>query len=683
MTAHLWQQAIRQLKGVGDALAKRFAQHGLHTCWDLLLELPLRYQDRTRVTPIASLRDQSFALLRGKITHVEVTGFRKKMLLVYIADASGQMLLRFFRFYPSQIQQFQVGSYVQCVGDVKRVGFQFEIVHPEYQFFEPEAPPELSAALTPVYSAHKGIPANLLRQLIQAVVSELPQSDELSEAFRSAHQLGDIYDLFSQVHKPLGAANKASLDLLRYRLAFEELLAHQLSLNSWRAEYQAFPAKAYRENEPAEKKFLAQLSFGLTAAQQRVLSEIHCDLAREQAMMRLVQGDVGSGKTVVAALSALPVLAAGEQVALMAPTEILAEQHLQKFQVWFEALGYRVAFLASKLTAKNKREQLALIERGDVDFVIGTHALFQEAVNFKSLGLVIIDEQHRFGVHQRLMLRDKGARDGQVPHQLIMTATPIPRTLAMCAYADLDQSVINELPPGRKPIKTVVLDEQKRDELVLRIRAMIEKGQQVYWVCTLIEVSEVLECQAAEERFAALSESLSDLRLGLLHGRMKPADKANIMADFVAGKIDVLVATSVIEVGVDVPNASLMIIENAERLGLSQLHQLRGRIGRGSHESFCVLLYKAPLGKVAKARLRIMRETQDGFKVAEEDLKLRGPGEMLGTRQAGEVIFRFADIQAHEDLLSDMPSIAKCLEGGSVTLLLDRWQSDKAKYASV
>ncbi|PIQ44045.1 MAG: ATP-dependent DNA helicase RecG [Gammaproteobacteria bacterium CG11_big_fil_rev_8_21_14_0_20_46_22] len=683
MSGRLWQQPLRQFKGVGDALAKRFAQHGLHTYWDLLLELPLRYQDRTRVSAISRLQDQNFALVRGKVTHAEVSGFRKKMFLVYIADASGQMLLRFFRFYPSQVQQFQVGSYVQCVGDVKRVGFQFEMIHPEYQFFDPDAPPELFKSLTPLYSSHKGVPANLLRQLIESVVLSLPESDELPETFRSAYGLGDLYDLFRQAHKPLVGIDKASCDRLRYRLAFEELLAHQLTLNSWRAEYQAFPAKAYAPDESMQKAFLSQLAFSLTAAQQRVLTEIHGDLLRECAMMRLVQGDVGSGKTVVAALSALPVLAAGDQVALMAPTEILAEQHVQKFQVWFEALGYRVAFLASKLTAKHKREQLAAIELGEVDWVIGTHALFQDSVAFKSLGLVIIDEQHRFGVHQRLLLRDKGAREGRVPHQLIMTATPIPRTLAMCAYADLDQSIIDELPPGRKPIKTVVLDEQKRDELVVRIRSIVERGRQVYWVCTLIEASEVLECQAAQDRFVALSESLPDLRLALLHGRMKPAEKANIMADFVRGEVDVLVATSVIEVGVDVPNACLMIIENAERLGLSQLHQLRGRIGRGAHESFCVLLYKAPLGKIAKSRLRVMRETQDGFKVAEEDLKLRGPGEMLGTRQAGEVGFRFADIETHEDLLSDMPLIASRLDSDSAALLLDRWQSDKAKYASV
>lgn len=681
------QCSISDFKGVGKELEKKLVKAGFSNGWDLLLSLPYKYQDRTRLTPLSELQEGQEVLVRGVVQHVDVSGFRQKSLTVYLAEGQFVLALRFFRFYPGQLKQFEVGKSFQCFGVVKRHGFQWEMAHPVSSAYDPVLPPVLDSFLTPVYSTHKGIADALFRRLVEQALTIMPVKDYLPDAFRKAHQLAPIYDLLRAVHEvPRGTSSasiQSCLEKLRYRLCFEELLAHQLSLSILREQYQALPAKAYAADVLLKQTFLSALPYQLTAAQTRVLTDIENDLAKEQAMLRLVQGDVGSGKTVVAALAALPVLSAGGQVAMMAPTEILAEQHFAQFKIWFEALGFRVAFLASKLTAKEKRECLSAIAAGEVDMIVGTHALFQKDVVFASLGFAIIDEQHRFGVHQRMMLRDKGAVSGSVPHQLIMTATPIPRTLAMCAYADLDQSIIDELPPGRKPIKTVAIDNQRRDEVIARIQSVCAEGRQVYWVCTLIEESEKLNCEAAEKTLVTLQAALTDLRIALVHGQMKADEKAKTMAAFVAGELDVLVATTVIEVGVNVPNASLMVIDNAERLGLSQLHQLRGRIGRGEYDSFCVLVYQSPLGKIAKLRLNALRETQDGFKIAEIDLKLRGPGELLGTQQAGDVNFRFADIERDASLLESLEDVVDSLDPATAELLIKRWRSNAADYRFV
>jgi len=470
------------------------------------------------------------------------------------------------------------------------------------------------------------------------------------------------------------------------RLAFEELLAHQLSLRKLRQEIQSDPAENLRDAHGLEKRFLASLPFALTGAQQRALAEVDQDLAANRPMVRLVQGDVGCGKTVVAAAAAARAVGSGLQAALMAPTELLAEQHFRNFDRWFRPLGITVALVTGSQPARARRSALEAAASGEVPIVIGTHALFQESMNFARLGLVIVDEQHRFGVHQRLSLRDKGARDGKLPHQLIMTATPIPRTLAMTAYADLDVSVIDELPPGRTPVKTVVLPETRRDEIVQRIHKQVLEGRQAYWVCPLIDESEELRYQAAEETAAALAAALPEVRVGLVHGRMPPKEKERGMYQFKDGKIGLLVATTVIEVGVDVPNATLMVIENAERMGLAQLHQLRGRVGRGAHESACVLLYGGKLSEMGRARLAAIRETNDGFEIARRDLELRGPGELLGTRQTGLAEMRIADLVRDSDMLPDVQAAAESLlkqDSASVNSLIRRWVGSNAQYGRV
>lgn len=683
------QASCQTLPGVGAKLAQALAKAGVHTLFQLLQHLPLRYQDRTRLTPINRLHAEQYALIRGTIEHVEVSFRKRKMLLVYVNDGSGVLLVRFFKFFQSQRMQLQVGALLQCYAQVKRVGLQAEMAHPDYQVLHPEHLPDLEKHLTPVYPAIKGVAPAVLRKIITACCEMLRQQleDYLPDALRQHFSLGSIWQLFYAVHRvaadtPLMNLQKHTA-MLRHRLAFDELLAHQLSLNQYRDFYQSLQAVACNEDQVLKQRFLKDLPFALTSAQARVLQEIESDLCKAKPMMRLVQGDVGSGKTIVAALSALPVLAEGLQVAIMAPTEILAEQHYTKFLNWFSVLGFSVTRLLSKLKAKQKREVLADISDGRAQVIVGTHALFQKQVQFQQLGLIVIDEQHRFGVHQRLSLRDKGVLDKQHPHQLIMTATPIPRTLAMCAYADLDQSVIDELPPGRKPITTIAIDNRRRLQVIERIRSVCASGRQVYWVCTLIETSDVLQCEACEKTFETLESELGDLRVAMIHGRLHNDEKQETMQRFVQGDIDVLVATTVIEVGVDVPNASLMIIENAERLGLSQLHQLRGRIGRGEYQSFCVLLFQSPLGEVAKKRIEIMRETQDGFVVAEKDLAIRGPGEFLGTRQAGSLEFRFADID-DQRLLNDVQLAAGKFENKKLMdEFLSYWQADRNRYAQV
>ena len=569
------------------------------------------------------------------------------------------------------------------------------MVHPSYRVLGDEDA-ALDEALAPVYPAIEGIGPQTLRKLVERALGALPGDDalELLPCEWLAEQgLPTLRDAVLTLHQPPTDVDMGLLQAGRHpaqrRLALEEMLAHHLSLRRQRISLQAHAATPLPAKGKAVAQLLAALPFQLTEAQSRVFDEVQRDLARPMPMLRLVQGDVGAGKTVVAALAALRAIDAGRQAALMAPTELLAEQHANTLRGWLEPLGIRIAWLAGRVTGKAREAVLGEVASGAAQMVIGTHALMQQGVDFKDLALAIIDEQHRFGVQQRLALRDKGGVDGNVPHQLVMTATPIPRTLAMAAYADLDVSVIDQLPPGRTPVQTVAISAERRPQLIDRIRAAIAEGRQAYWVCTLIEEQEDgatrIEAQAAQTTFETLSEALPDIRIGLVHGRMKPKEKQAAMAAFKAGDLDLLAATTVIEVGVDVPNASLMIIENAERLGLAQLHQLRGRVGRGSAESSCVLLYQPPLGAIARERLDTLRQTNDGFVIAEKDLQLRGPGELLGTRQTGLAEFRIADLSRDADLLPRVQRMADALLADSPELadrIVERWVGGAARYAS-
>lgn len=687
---------VSRLRGVGPHLATKLKKLDIETIEDLLFHLPHRYQDRTRITPIGALRPGMEVLLQGEVVIADIVIGKRRSLLVKIQDGTGTLTLRFFHFSAAQKNQFEVKSSIRCYGEVRNGAHQLELVHPEYQLFQGDPPP-LTDALTPIYPLTEGITQQRIRSLMDQALAQMSRQSQLvellPEALLKQYQLSSLQEAVRLIHRPPASLTQSDLDEGRSealkRLVFEELMAHHMSLLRVRFALRAQQAPDLAPNEASQhlkESFLSQLGFHLTNAQQRVGIEIDADLAVGHPMLRLVQGDVGSGKTIVAAMAALSAIAHGYQVALMAPTEILAEQHFNQFQRWFEPLNIKCSWLSGKLTAKQKRENLAKVADGDSLMIVGTHALFQEHVEFKSLGLVIIDEQHRFGVHQRLALKEKGKSAGLIPHQLIMTATPIPRTLAMSAYVDLDHSIIDELPPGRTPIQTIVVSEKRRAEVVARVRNACAEKKQVYWVCTLIEESEVLQCQAAEATEAELKEALPELNIGLVHGRMKPAEKSQVMDAFKQGDLDLLVATTVIEVGVDVPNASLMIIENPERLGLAQLHQLRGRVGRGSVASFCVLLYKTPLSRHGKERLKVMRETSNGFLIAEKDLELRGPGEVLGTRQTGEMTFRIADLErdswlldpaktAAEAILSDYPN--RCEP------LIKRWLAHSEKYGFV
>lgn len=685
---------ITGFTGVGPQLAARLEKLGLRTAQDILFHLPRHYEDRSRVVPMGSLVPGVSCSVEGEVELAEVAFRGRRTLLVRVSDGSGSLTLRFFHFSKAQHEAFQRGTRIRAFGEARRGPQTLEMVHPEYRILRNDEPAPAAEHLTPVYSTTEGVQQGRLRALTtQALkllaagrieVAELLPPQAIPDA-----RFPTLADALRYVHRPPLDADLLQLSEGRHpaqrRLVLEELLAHHLSLQQLRLEARREAAPVLAGDGRLGKAFLARLPFALTRAQQRVHEEIRADLARPEPMMRLVQGDVGSGKTVVAALAALQAVEAGCQAVVMAPTELLAEQHFRNFLDWLEPIGVRVAWLAGKLTAKQRREQLEEAASGRAKVIVGTHALFQEGVEFQRLGLVIIDEQHRFGVHQRLALRQKGARDGQAPHQLIMTATPIPRTLAMTAYADLDTSIIDELPPGRTPVQTVVISESRRAEVVARVAAAIDHGRQVYWVCPLIEESELMQFEAAEQTFAALSAALPDCRVGLVHGRMKPAEKEQVMMLFKNGKLDLLVATTVIEVGVDVPNASLMVIENAERMGLAQLHQLRGRVGRGSVASSCVLMYKPPLSATAKRRLAVMRETNDGFVIAQEDLKIRGPGEVLGTRQTGLAQLHIADLMRDADLLPHVQKIAQRVLRDfpeSVTPLIQRWLGDSARYAN-
>jgi ATP-dependent DNA helicase RecG len=662
---------VTVLKGVGPRMAGRLGRLGIHTLQDVLFHLPLRYEDRTRVVPMGTVRPGDQVVVQGEVELAEVRFGRRRSLLVRVSDGTGFLTLRFFHFNATQQAGFRRRAGIRCYGEVRAGPSTAEMIHPEYRIIEPGAPLPVEETLTPVYPATEGVHQLTLRSLTEQALHCLDDAavlhDWLPADLVAPFRLTSLSAALRYVHRP---PPDAAVDLLlegrhpaQQRLAFEELLAHHLSLRQvhQRARHVAAPPLAGEQRLVAD--FLGGLPFELTGAQQRVIDELQQDLARAHPMARLVQGDVGSGKTVVAACAALIAVEAGYQVALMAPTELLAEQHYRSFAGWLAPLDIGLAWHSGKLKGRERSDTLRSIRDGSVRIAVGTHALFQEEVEFGRLGLVIIDEQHRFGVHQRLALRDKG-RDGELrPHQLVMTATPIPRTLAMTVYADLDTSVIDELPPGRLPVKTVVVSQARRDEVMQRVRNACGAGQQAYWVCTLIEESEVLQCQAAEKTAEFLAASLPGMRIGLVHGRLKAPDK-----------------------GVDVPNASLMIIENPERLGLAQLHQLRGRVGRGQTQSSCVLLYQPPLSQNARERLSALRDSNDGFEIARRDMELRGPGEVLGTRQTGEMKFHIADLLRDEALLAAVEATAaQLLAGhpGHVVPLIRRWLGDAVQYGEV
>jgi ATP-dependent DNA helicase RecG len=683
---------VTALKGVGAALAEKLAKVGLETLQDVLFHLPLRYQDRTRIVPIGALRPGQDAVVEGIVAGADVVMGRRRSLLVRLQDGSGTLSLRFYHFSQAQKEGLKRGTQVRCYGEVRPGSSGLEIYHPEYRALSGNEPAAVEQTLTPIYPTTEGLTQQRLRQLSEQALARLgPHSlpDWLPRELADEYQLSPLDAAIRYLHRPPPDADQEELaegrHWAQHRLAFEELLTHQLSLQRLRESVRALQAPALPVARTLPQQYLANLGFSPTGAQQRVGAEIAYDLSQSAPMLRLVQGDVGAGKTVVAAFAALQALEAGYQVALMAPTEILAEQHFINFNKWLAPLGLDVAWLAGKLKGKARASALEQIAAG-APMVVGTHALFQDEVQFKNLALVIIDEQHRFGVQQRLALRQKGVGGRMCPHQLIMTATPIPRTLAMSAYADLDTSILDELPPGRTPVNTLVIADSRRLEVVERVRLACNEGRQAYWVCTLIEESEELTCQAAETTFADLTAALGGLNVGLIHGRMKAAEKAAVMDQFKQGRLQLLVATTVIEVGVDVPNASLMIIENPERLGLAQLHQLRGRVGRGSAASHCLLLYHPPLSQLGRQRLAIMRETCDGFVIAEKDLELRGPGEMLGTRQTGLLQFKVADLMRDADLLPAVRDAAQTLLEQwplHVSPLLERWLRHGQQYGQV
>ena len=683
---------VTVLKGVGPGAATKLEKLGLVTLQDVLFHLPLRYEDRTRVYRIRDLMPGLHTSVIGEVIDSQVSFGRRRMLLVKITDGSAELTLRFFHFSAAQKNGLSNGALVRCFGEIQRGARGFEIIHPEYkQVLDKNSTIATEETLTPVYPTTEGLRQISLRNISEQVLDRLERGnvEELlpNDFFQEPISLTEA---LKTIHRPTPDVSISLMEEGRHpaqlRLIKEELLSHNLSMLKLRQSSDTHPAIPLTINTALEQKFLAQLPFTPTNAQQRVVNELRADLATNQPMMRLIQGDVGSGKTLVAALAALTAISNGYQVSLMAPTEILAEQHAINFAKWFEPLGIQVGWLASKTKAKVKQHALETIADGTMQMVIGTHALFQEQVTFHNMSLIIIDEQHRFGVQQRLELREKGKIGDCYPHQLIMTATPIPRTLAMTAYADLDTSVIDELPPGRTPITTVAVSDMRRNDVINRVKLNCENEKsQAYWVCTLIEESEVLECQAAEDTAVYLQAQLGDLKVGLVHGRMKSAEKQEIMDSFKAGDIDLLVATTVIEVGVDVPNASLMIIENPERLGLAQLHQLRGRVGRGSKASHCVLMYKSPLTKTATKRLGVLRESNDGFLIAQRDLEIRGPGELLGTRQTGLAELKIADLVRDGELIPEIQQQAYLLwkqHPEKAQALINRWLANKERFSN-
>jgi len=697
-TPNALNQPVGILTGIGAQTANRLQKLGLCTLQDLIFHLPLRYEDRTRVYPICSLKPGMSVLISGKVEFTDILPRGRKSLICRISDGTGFISLKFFHFSASQHNALKPGTSISCFAEV-RYGFAgLEMVHPEYKVIANPDDCITETRLTPVYPLTEGLGQNVIRKAVRQALDLCRQNPELltdwiPESILEQCHYPSLADAIQTLHAPdesvsIEALQNGSVPALK-RLAFEELLTHFLILRTTRNKTKAWQAPSFSvgaEGKTATDHFLRSLPFKLTGAQQRVIAEIEADCRLQHPMMRLVQGDVGSGKTVVSAYAALLALTAGYQVAVMAPTELLAEQHKRNFSIWFEGFQTQVVYLTGQLKGNARKAVLQALEDGTAGIIIGTHALFQDSVHFHRLGLIIIDEQHRFGVHQRLALREKGQQGNIRPHQLVMTATPIPRTLAMLQYSDLDISIIDELPPGRKPIVTSVIPAERRADVIDRINGWVGKKRQVYWVCTLIEESEVLQCEAAEKTAETLTEALPNVRVALIHGRMKSAEKDAVMQDFKNHRIDLLVATTVIEVGVDVPNAGLMIIENPERLGLSQLHQLRGRVGRGSDDSYCLLMYQAPLSDTARHRLGVLRDSNDGFVIAEKDLELRGPGEVMGTRQTGQMHFKIADLARDSDLLDTVQQIGDSFFTHSpqaIQPLCDRWLGASTEYSEV
>lgn len=670
--------SLLSLKGVGPKVLEKLHRLKLFELEDLLFHLPLRYEDRTSIQKIRGLRVGMRVQIEGKVLHQETIRKRATRLIVRLEDDTGKIDLVFFHFSEAQKKFLLPGQTLRCYGEVRFGAQGLEISHPEYQNIG-STPPPLPTTLTPIYPSTEGLAQTLLRKCIlqaSTLLKEKNLPELLPPEILEHYHFSDLKTSLEYLHSP---PKSAHLLPHQKRLSFEELLAHHLSLRKLRLQARNHTAPRFTEQANLIHQLLETLPFQLTAAQKRAFADIQADLAQAQPMLRLVQGDVGSGKTIVAALAALLAIQNGYQACLMAPTELLAEQHFQSLSRYLNPLGISLGLLTAQSKGRARQTILEQIQNHEAQFIVGTHALFQEAVQFKKLGLVIIDEQHRFGVHQRFALKNKGL----APHQLMMTATPIPRTLAMTAYADLDQSIMDELPPGRKPITTVAIDQQRRAEVIERIRHVCASGAQVYWVCTLIEESEVLQCQAAEHAAQLLSTQLPELKVALIHGRLKSSEKDAMMSAFAKQEADILVATTVIEVGVDVPNASLMVIENPERLGLAQLHQLRGRVGRGERASHCVLLYQSPLSHHAKERLQILRESQNGFVIAEKDLELRGPGEVLGTKQTGEIDLKVADLLRDKDLLPAIHELAPTLQQDHpelCELIIQRWLGHKQHY---
>lgn len=689
------RQPLTSLTGIGSRTASLFENLGIYNLQDLLFHRPIRYEDRTRIYPIAKLAAGMTALICGHVQFIDVLPRGRKSLICRIDDGTGTIDLRFFHFTARQQSALKPGARLSCFGEARYGYAGLEMTHPSYSLIASSDQVLTENRLTPVYPLTEWLNQSTVRKAVKGAFM-LCESDPklikdwLPETIRKQFRFPSLAQALETLHAPDTTITAEALlngsEPSIKRLAFEELLSHHLSLKLAKQKAKAWPAPLLKATQTDTEAFIAALPFKLTEAQRKVMAEIAEDCSQPQPMMRLVQGDVGSGKTVVAAYAALLALNSGFQTAIMAPTELLAEQHYRNFNAWFKDRANQVILLTGQLRGSARKEAYGLLANGSAEIIIGTHALFQDGVTFQDLGLIVIDEQHRFGVHQRLALRAKGQQDGLRPHQLVMTATPIPRTLAMLEYSDLDISVIDQLPPGRKPVTTSVIPGERRDDVIARIKHWVQQKKQAYWVCTLIEESELLQCEAAEKTVERLAATLPEVRIGLLHGRMKPAEKDVIMRAFKNHDIDLLVATTVIEVGVDVPNASLMIVENPERLGLSQLHQLRGRVGRGVDESFCLLLYQTPLSETARQRLGILRESNDGFLIAEKDLQLRGPGEVMGTRQTGIVGFKIADLVRDAELLDNIAAIADSLivnNPESVLPLIERWLGCRPDYSEV
>jgi ATP-dependent DNA helicase RecG len=701
---HLEEHQLNAPAKISPATLAKLAKLGIHHRADLLLHLPLRYEDETHLAPIDTVQPGETVQVQGTITHSEIAFRPRRTLVCRLEDNGGELYLRFLNFYPSQQKQLAVGKQIRAIGEVRMGYYGLEMVHPKCRAVDDDTP--LQQSLTPVYPTTAGLAQPILRKLIGNALETLPLSDTLPDALLQRLHLASFAASIRLLHNPTPDIAASTLEERSHaawrRIKFDELLAQQLSMRVHHRERSKRIAPMLAPHRQLTARLIKDLPFTLTKAQQRTFAEISHDLAKPHPMQRLLLGDVGSGKTIVAALAALQAIENGYQAALMAPTEILAEQHYLKLRNWLEPLGLAPVWLSGSLKKKEKQLAAERIASGETLLAIGTHALFQEQISFHKLGLAIVDEQHKFGVQQRLALRKKGkldvgrasARDAGLkpdlqktePHQLMMSATPIPRTLAMSYYADLDVSVIDELPPGRTPVITKLVSDERRDQVISRVRAACMEGQQAYWVCPLIDESEALQLQTALETFQLLTQTFPELRVGLVHGKLDNIEKARVMAAFKANELQLLVATTVIEVGVDVPNASLMVIDHAERMGLAQLHQLRGRVGRGAAQSLCILLYQQPLSELARARLKIIFESNDGFAIAQQDLQLRGPGELLGARQSGVAMLRFADISADEDLLNharqaadellrDFPEAARAH--------LQRWMANKHDYLHV